>query len=150
MAQAGIPSGAPVMLVGHSQGGMSAAALAADSDFRARFNVTQVVTAGAPIARFDVPDSVQVLAVENSHHLVPQLDGGANPDRANVTTMTFSADEGTVGDNHSLGGTYAPAAASLPAGDPSYAVWSRTAQGFLDPANRASTATYAITRETTP
>jgi hypothetical protein len=63
MAQAGIPPGAPVMLVGHSQGGMTAAALAADPAFRRRFNVTQVVTAGAPIARFDVPAGVQVLAV---------------------------------------------------------------------------------------
>lgn len=92
MAQADIPPGAPVMLVGHSQGGMTAAALAADPAFRQRFNVTEVVTAGAPIARFDVPDGVHVLAVENSHDLVPQLDGAANPDRVNVTTMTFSAE----------------------------------------------------------
>jgi len=44
MAQAGVPPGAPVMLVGHSLGGMTAAALAADPAFRQRFNVTQVVT----------------------------------------------------------------------------------------------------------
>jgi hypothetical protein len=146
MVQAHIPAGAPVMLVGHSQGGMTAAALAADPVFRSRFNVTEVVTAGAPIARFDVPPGVQVLAVENRNDLVPQLDGADNPDRANVTTMTFSADKGSVGENHSLGDTYQPAAASLPAGDPSYAAWRATAQGFLDPGNQASTATYAITR----
>jgi pimeloyl-ACP methyl ester carboxylesterase len=147
MAQANIPADAPVMLVGHSQGGMSAAALAAEPEFRQRFNVTQVVTAGAPIARFDVPSGVQVLAVENSHDLVPQLDGAANPDRANVTTMTFNADAGSVGLNHSLGDTYQVAARSLPdANDPSYDAWRATAQGFLDPGNAATTSTYAITR----
>jgi hypothetical protein len=147
MAHAHIPADAPVMLVGHSQGGMSAAALAADPEFRQRFNVTQVVTAGAPIARFDVPPTVQVLAVENSHDLVPQLDGADNPDRPNVTTMTFSQNLGSVGLNHSLGDTYEVAAGSLPdSGDPSYGAWRATAQGFLDPDNRATTSTYAITR----
>jgi hypothetical protein len=148
MARAGIPPGAPVMLVGHSLGGMTAAALAADPAFRNRFNVTQVVTAGAPIARFKVPAGVQVLAVENRNDVVPTLDGADNPDRANVTTLTFSANKGTVGDNHSLGGTYVPAAAGLPPGDPSYAAWRESARGFLDPANQTSTTdTYAITRE---
>ena len=151
MAQARIPAGAPVMLVGHSQGGMTAAALAADPAFRSRFNVTQVVTAGAPIARFDVPAGVQVLAVENRNDLVPSLDGADNPDRANVTTMTFGANKGSVGKNHSLGETYVPAAAGLPAGDPSYAAWLESAKGFLDPANQTSaTDTYAITRKTVP
>jgi len=159
MAQADIPRGAPVMLVGHSQGGMTAAALAADPAFRRRFNVTQVVTAGAPIARFEVPAGVQVLAVENRNDLVPGLDGADNPDRANVTTMTFGANK-TMGENHSLSETYVPAAAGLPAGDPSYAAWRESARGFLDPGNRvvdlqdphnqARTSTYAITREPGP
>jgi hypothetical protein len=150
MAQAGIPQGAPVMLVGHSLGGMTAAALAADPAFRQRFNVTQVVTAGAPIGRFEVPAGVQVLAVENRNDLVPALEGADNPDRANVTTLTFGVNKGTIGDNHSLGETYAAAAADLPAGDPSYAAWLESARGFLDPANQASTDTYAITREPGP
>ncbi len=47
---------------------------------------------------------------------------------------------------HSMGGTTA--------GDPSYAAWRESAQGFLDPDNRvldldnqARTSTYAITRK---
>jgi len=148
MAQADIPPGAPVMLVGHSLGGMTAAALAADPAFRRRFNVTQVVTAGAPIGRFEVPAGVQVLAVGNRNDLVPALDGADNPDRANVTTLTFSADKGSLGENHSLRDAYAAAAADLPTGDPSYAAWRESARGFLDPANQTSTTvTYAITRE---
>ena len=151
MAQARIPPGAPVMLVGHSLGGMTAAALAADPTFRRRFNVTQVVTAGAPIGRFAVPAGVQVLAVENRNDLIPALDGADNPDRANVTTMTFSDNKGTMGENHSLRDAYAAAAADLPAGDPSYAAWQESARGFLNPENQTSTTdTYASTRETGP
>lgn len=150
MARADIPEGAPVMLVGHSQGGMTAAALAADPGFRERFNVTQVVTAGAPVARFDVPGSVQVLAVENRHDLVPQLDGAPNKDRPNVTTLTFSADRGSLGANHSLLDTYQVATADLPSDDPSYAAWRESSDGFLDPGSRSTTSTYAITRRAAP
>jgi len=147
MVQAGVPAGAPVMLVGHSLGGMTAAALAADPAFRQRFNVTQVVTAGAPIGRFEVPAGVQVLALENRNDVVPALDGADNPDRANVTTLMFGANKGTVGENHSLFNTYAVAAADPPTGDPSYAAWLESARGFLDPANQtSSTGTYVITR----
>lgn len=49
MERAGIPEGSPVMLSGHSQGGMIAAALAADAGFTDRFNVTNVVTFGSPV-----------------------------------------------------------------------------------------------------
>jgi pimeloyl-ACP methyl ester carboxylesterase len=133
MVRADIPPSAPVMLVGHSLGGMTAAALAADPAFRRRFNVTQVVTAGAPIGRFEVPAGVQVLAVENRNDLVPALEGADNPDRANVTTLTFSADKGLLGKNHSLRETYAPAAADLPADDPSYAAWRESARGVPEP-----------------
>lgn len=105
MAQAGIAPDAPVILVGHSQGGMTAAALAADPSFRSGYHHLAVVTAGAPIARFDIPQSVQVLALENRHDLVPHLDGLDNPDRPNVTTLTFDASKGSIGANHDLGKT---------------------------------------------
>jgi hypothetical protein len=146
MTKAHIPPGAPVMLAGHSQGGMTAAALAADPAFRHSYNVTQVVTAGAPIARSHIPPGVQALALENRYDIVPQLDGAANPDQPNVTTVTFDAQKGTVGDNHNLLRTYAPAAKDLPKDNPSYAAWLHTAQGFLDPNNQSTTTTYQITR----
>jgi hypothetical protein len=107
-----------------------------------------VVTAGAPIGRFEVPAGVQVLAVENRNDVVPALDGADNPDRANVTTLTFGANKGDVGKNHSLHDAYAVAAENPPTGDPSYAAWLESARGFLNPANQTSTTgTYAITRE---
>lgn len=77
----------PVMLVGHSQGGIAATNFA----HRGReegFNVTHVVTVGSPIATVPVSRDVQVLALEHTNDVVPRLDGRANPDRPNVTTVS--------------------------------------------------------------
>ena len=76
MRQAGIPSGAPVMLVGHSQGGMTAANLAADPEFRSRFNVTNVMTYGSPIDSTRIPSDVKTLALQHPFDVVPRLDLG--------------------------------------------------------------------------
>lgn len=92
MEKAQIPSGAPVMLVGHSQGGITAASLASDPGFRHRFHVTNVVTAGSPIARFDIPDDVHVLSLEHTRDAVPRLDALDNPDRPTWVTVHRDAD----------------------------------------------------------
>lgn len=76
MRQAGIPSGAPVMLVGHSQGGMTAANLAADPEFRSQFNVTNVMTYGSPIDSTRIPGDVKTLALQHPFDVVPCLDLG--------------------------------------------------------------------------
>jgi hypothetical protein len=104
LATAGVPDDAPVMLVGHSQGGMQAAALAADPGFD--FHVTHVVTAGSPVATAGVPDEVTVLSLENTGDVVPLLDGEPNPDRAHHTTVQADVHTGSLGaedgQNHSL------------------------------------------------
>jgi hypothetical protein len=86
LGRAGARPGEPVLLAGHSQGGMVAAALAADEGFRSRFTVTHVVTAGSPIAHVPVPAGVSVLALEHNGDVVPHLDGAANPDRPSWVT----------------------------------------------------------------
>jgi pimeloyl-ACP methyl ester carboxylesterase len=43
-----VPRGSPVILVGHSLGGMLAENLAADLDFKARYKTTNVITYGSP------------------------------------------------------------------------------------------------------
>ena len=59
MKESGVtPGSEPVMLAGHSQGGIIAARLAIDEDFRARYDVREVVTAGSPIDRMPVPQDV--------------------------------------------------------------------------------------------
>ena len=77
MRRAGVGAGEPVLIAGHSQGGLTAAALAADPAVRAEFAVTHVVTAGSPIDGFEVPATVRVLSLEHTGDLVPALDGEA-------------------------------------------------------------------------
>jgi uncharacterized protein YukE len=80
MQKAGIPPGAPVFMVGHSQGGMTAAELAANAEFRAQFNVTTLLTYGSAIDSTRIPDSVHTLALQHPNDLVPRLDlGNAKP-----------------------------------------------------------------------
>lgn len=135
MKIAGVPHDAPVLLVGHSQGGMQAAALAGDPDFD--YDVTHVVTAGAPIATSCVPEHVQVLSLENTGDLVPLLDGAANPSVASHTTVQADVHTGSLGaapgQNHSLS-TYSQIAAAVDASsDPSvqHFVSSLQEQGYL-------------------
>jgi hypothetical protein len=88
MIDAGIQPGDPVMLAGFSQGGITAASLAANPVTRAKFNITAVVTAGSPIADFAIPSRVQVLSLEHSQDAVPRLDTKANPDRPNWVSVS--------------------------------------------------------------
>lgn len=88
MHAANIPPDAPVMLTGHSQGGIVAATIAADPHARAQFNIRSVLTAGSPIARVPLPAEVSVLSLEASQDIVPKLDGADNPDRLNWITVT--------------------------------------------------------------
>lgn len=83
-------SAEPILLSGHSLGGMLAAGLAADPAFRHGRNVTGVVTAGSPIGRMPVPASVGVVALEHRGDFVPRLDGVAG--RTDDTWHTLTTD----------------------------------------------------------
>ncbi len=90
MERAGVGAGEPVVLVGHSLGGIAAAALAASPSFRSQFRVGGVVTAGAPTATFATPRGVPVLHLENDEELVSNLDGRSareNPRTADRVTV---------------------------------------------------------------
>jgi hypothetical protein len=86
-------SKAPVMVAGFSQGGITAGAFA--QDYSGQYNIQQVVTAGAPIGRFDIPSSVHVLSYESTADPVPRLDGANNPTTS--TWQTVHADDGGTG-----------------------------------------------------
>ena len=150
MAAAGIPPGAPVMLVGHSQGGMAAAHLAADPDFQGGYDVQHVVTAGSPTAQVPhVPSNTQLLSLENSGDLVPLTDGEDNPDEPNRTTVVFDGRTGSIGENHSMD-TYAAGGAAVDASDdPSinHELDALREDGFLGSDDPASTQSYTIVRE---
>lgn len=77
MKQAGIGKDEPVALVGHSQGGIVAAALA--SDLKDSYAIDHVVTAGSPVANHPIPPKTWVTSIEIEDELVASLDGGRNP-----------------------------------------------------------------------
>jgi len=74
-----------VMVAGFSQGGITAAAFA--QDFNNKYDIKQVVTIGAPIANFSIPESVHVLAYESADDVMPRLDGRENPQSPNWQTI---------------------------------------------------------------
>ncbi|MEU8182564.1 alpha/beta hydrolase [Micromonospora sp. NPDC049044] len=149
LRRAGASPTDPVMLIGHSQGGMVAAQAAHDSaNGNFDFNVTHVVTAGSPIGTTDVPANVQVLSLENSHDIVPHLDAADNPDRPNRTNVTFDTQTGSIGNNHGTNTAYVPAAEALDrSNDPSVTTYRDSASAFLGaPGTTVQTNVYELTR----
>lgn len=119
MQEAGIPPGAEVNLMGHSQGGIIAARMAEkvtdpESGYP-QYNVTSVVTAGSPVDHIDLPDRIRVLSLANEHDIVPTLDGEGRRDRSNHTTVVTDLQTGSVVGNHSLEEVYLPMAQDLAA-----------------------------------
>jgi hypothetical protein len=145
---AGASATDPVMLVGHSQGGIVAAQTAADLSGSGQFNVTHVLTAGSPIGHVAVPDNVQVLSLENQHDIVPHLDAASNADQPNHTTVTFDLQNGSIGENHGIERAYLPAASALDAStDPSVSAYRDSASAFLArDGSQLTTHTYQVTR----
>jgi len=87
MRQAGIPEDEEVVLVGHSQGGMVAMAVAAAATAKGaggaggvpRYDVRHVLTAGAPVGRASLPATVRGTHVEIEQEGVSQAEGADNP-----------------------------------------------------------------------
>lgn len=148
MTQAGIGPDEPVLLAGHSQGGMEAAAILGQGG---PFNVTNVVTAGSPTAQVDgFPPGTHVLSLEHQGDVVPLLDGEDNPDSPQQVTVQF-ADGGTdVVDHHSFPHYEAGAAAVDASHDPSIvdSLQSLVDNGFLGAGTGQSVTsqTFQITR----
>ena len=147
LADAGAARGEPVMLVGHSQGGM--VAVRAATALAGRFTVTHVVTAGSPVGTMLPPPGVQVLSLENIRDVVPHADGRANPDRLEHVTVLFDGRGGTVAGNHGIGTAYVPAARALDRSDDvSVRTWLDSAGAFLESdaeRARATTTVYTVT-----
>jgi pimeloyl-ACP methyl ester carboxylesterase len=138
LAQVGAGPNDRVMLVGHSQGGMVAMRAANDFVTSGKYNVTNVVTAGSPVADMPVPSKVQVLFLENSYDLVPHLGPHDNPDLPNRTTATIDQQMVTTDpstslmDNHSVTAVYGPAAHRLDSSsDPSVRAFRDSAAPFI-------------------
>lgn len=92
MGQAGVRPDEPVELVGHSQGGIIAAAAAAG--FQDEYDIQHIATFGSPIAKFGIPPKTMVTAIEMDNEGVAALDGAANPVTENWLTIRGSVHEG--------------------------------------------------------
>lgn len=96
MRKAGIRPDDPVMLVGHSQGGMIAGNLASDPAVLKQFNVTNLISVGSPIDGMNIDSRISVLSVVHRGDIVPKLDlagvktdGTLLPPRANISSITM-------------------------------------------------------------
>lgn len=91
MKQAGIQPDDPVEIVGHSQGGIIAAAAA--TDFQDKYDIQHIATLGSPIANFEIPEKTRVTAIEMDDEGIAALDGEANPHTENWLTIRCSVHE---------------------------------------------------------
>lgn len=98
MRAAGITAEDNVIVVGHSQGGLVAAQLAASGDYR----VSDVVTVGAPLHQVEMPGEVNLVAVEHAEDVIPSLSGVAAPATAaahvTVTRSLYSTAQAPRGE----------------------------------------------------
>ena len=146
MTEAGIRPDDPVLLVGHSQGGMEAAAMLSRGS---PFHITHVVTAGAPTAQVHgFPAGSHVLSLENRGDVVPLLDGHDNPDSREQVTVQFDDHETSIAADHELRHYVHGAAAAEAATDPSVReqLASLRSAGFLGSTATATTQILQITR----
>lgn len=101
MELAGIRADEPVEIIGHSQGGIVAAAIAVDQAVLRTYNVRGVVTAGSPTGTISKNTKVKTLNVQNLADPVPALDGTVAAG-ANQTTVFFDGAEAAAELDHSV------------------------------------------------
>ncbi|MDR1393618.1 MAG: alpha/beta fold hydrolase [Bifidobacteriaceae bacterium] len=83
---AGAKKGEPVVLAGHSQGGIVSAQLATDKTFNSKVNVAGVLTFGSPVSEMTPPHGQQWLSIEHVQDAIPALSG-TNQHGASHTTV---------------------------------------------------------------
>lgn len=147
-------SAEPVLLSGHSLGGILAAGLAADPSFRHGRTVTAVVTAGSPTGRLAVPASVGTVAIEHRSDPVPRLDGVPGRTDRSWSTLVVDVPEGVTqgrGSAAHAGGLYARSAREIEAQARTDGVvesWEEVVAPFTEgPGRRAVARDYVLTRE---
>lgn len=75
MREAGVQSDDPLIVVGHSQGGIVASRIASSQEFGVGDQQTGLITFGSPTGAMTLPDSVLAVGVEHLDDVVPALGG---------------------------------------------------------------------------
>jgi pimeloyl-ACP methyl ester carboxylesterase len=143
MRDTGISPQDPVMIVGHSQGGMQAINLL---NHDGGFNITNVVTAGAPTSQEQIPvgGGVNVLSFENNGDVVPLLNGEPNEATGNHVTVQFD-DSAVPVSEHDMVHYVNGAEAADDSGNPDIDAQITSMAGFLNGTTTGIHA-YVITR----
>jgi len=145
LADAGVEPGEPVLLAGHSQGGMVAVAVASAAAGLG-YCVTKVVTAGAP-APAAPPSGTTVLALENEGDIVPLTDGTLATSTRQKVTVEFASGSTGIADAHSLRHYVEGAEAIEASSDPRLREAAGEVDAFLGvPGATVTTHTYVLTR----
>jgi hypothetical protein len=98
MDKAGIQPWEPVLIEGHSMGGMVAGDLASRPEFFERFNVTTLVLFGSPSERFKVNESVKVVAFEHDNDpIVKYADGITRRNEGNPNYLVVRSNSNAEG-----------------------------------------------------
>lgn len=137
LRQAGVRPGEPVLLAGHSQGGLTAASLAADPAVVAEFHVTHVLTAGSPTDGLPAAAGVRTVSLEHTGDLVPALDGtdAAGSEDRTVVRRDVSDEEGVREDPlaaHGWSGYLRTAALADASQDPALRAFRESGSAFFD------------------
>ena len=140
MRSAGVGADEPVLVVGHSLGGMTAVNLLQQHH---GYAITNVVTLGSPIAGHEIPADVQVLSLENADDVIPQILGERNSPAPNHVSVEFS--EPATGFEHGLSHYLAGAEAVDRSHEPGLVEQRAALQGFLN-VRDSSTQGFVITR----
>ncbi|MDR1152234.1 MAG: hypothetical protein LBK72_07140 [Bifidobacteriaceae bacterium] len=88
LKDAGAKKGESILMIGHSLGGITAAAAAASPAFAKRFSAPAIITLGSPISSIPISDKATVLALEHTEDVFAALSGAPNPKTPNFTTVT--------------------------------------------------------------
>jgi hypothetical protein len=155
LRDAGARKGEPVVLAGHSQGGIVSAQLASDPDFNRVFTVAGVLTLGSPVSQMKPGSAQQWLSLEHVQDTIPAL-APANERGANHTTVVRDLAEAddpetrqgrdTMPVYHGTG-TYAATGAMVDAApDPSLESWRQAVAPVLDQTATVTTTEYVVKR----
>lgn len=146
LAAARIGPDEPVLLAGHSQGGLVATRLAADPAFRRHYRVAGVLTAGSPVGHVRTPAGLAALHLEHATDVVPALDHARNPDTADRVTVA-RAGTGSALQAHAAS-AYARTGVLVDASsNPSVLAWHQQMRRVLGGAGATATRTvYSVQR----
>lgn len=145
MAEAGVRPDDPVVLTGHSQGGLVAQQLAASGSFA----VAAVLTIGSPTGTRSMRSTVPTLHVEHVSDAVPALDGRPNRDDELTTTvrvrLTDERARSALGSHATA--TYEESAVTIDANDhPSVDSFLESVEEALGSDGQAVSRTYSVHR----